>query len=161
MRFDILFLLPLLGLTTALLQANFTSSSGVSIYNPSNFFNATGPWSIMSKAGDTLYIAGMRGIYPSNGTLAPTGMPRVRQAYENIATLLKMQGTDLYSCVRLVVYVTDMFRYRPMCNEVQIALWGNDPSKHPPRTIIEVGRLNDDDIVEVEGTFHVPKHTCK
>lgn len=58
MRFDILFLLPLLGLTTALLQANFTSSSGVSIYNPSNFFNATGPWSIMSKAGDTLYIAG-------------------------------------------------------------------------------------------------------
>lgn len=104
---------------------------------------------------------GMRGIYPSNGTLAPTGMPRVRQAYENIATLLKMQGTDLYSCVRLVVYVTDMFRYRPMCNEVQIALWGNDPSKHPPRTIIEVGRLNDDDIVEVEGTFHLPKHTYK
>ncbi|CEJ81091.1 hypothetical protein VHEMI01238 [[Torrubiella] hemipterigena] len=99
----------------------------------------------------------MRGIYQSNSTLAPTGMPRVRLAFENMATLVKMQGGDLYSCVRLVVFVTDMYRYRPMCNEVQIALWGNDPSKYPPRTIIEVGRLNDDDIVEVEGTFYVPE----
>ena len=28
---------------------------------------------------------------------------------------------------------------------------------YPPRTIVEVARLNQDDIVEVEGTFYVPK----
>jgi 2-iminobutanoate/2-iminopropanoate deaminase len=43
-----------------------------------------------------------------------------------------------------------------MCNEVQIELWGSDPDGYPPRTIVEVDRLNDDDIVEVEGTFHNP-----
>ena len=43
-----------------------------------------------------------------------------------------------------------------MCNEVQIELWGSDPDRYPPRTIVEVDRLNDDDIVEVEGTFHNP-----
>jgi 2-iminobutanoate/2-iminopropanoate deaminase len=43
-----------------------------------------------------------------------------------------------------------MYRFRPMCNQVQIGLWGGDASRHPPRTIVEVGRLNDDDIVEVE-----------
>lgn len=58
MRSDVLFLLPLLVLSPAQLKANFTSSSGVNIYNPCDFFNTTGPWSLMSKAGDVLYIAG-------------------------------------------------------------------------------------------------------
>lgn len=101
----------------------------------------------------------MRGIYPSNGTLAPTGMLRVRQAFENMASLVKMQGADLYSCVQLVVYVIDMQTYRPMCNDVQVALWGSDPSRYPPRTIVEIDALNDDDIVEVEGTFYIPTHS--
>ncbi|KAH7340031.1 endoribonuclease L-PSP [Pyrenochaeta sp. MPI-SDFR-AT-0127] len=156
MRLQAIALLPLLGLGHAQLEPNYTSSSGVSIFNPSNFFAPTGPWSLMSQAGDTLYIAGMRGIYLSNNTLAPVALPRIRQAYQNMATLAELAGADLNACVRLVVYTTDMFRYRPMCNQVQVELWGNDVNKYPPRTIIEVGRLNDDDIVEVEGTFHVP-----
>ncbi|KAM0326743.1 hypothetical protein ACHAQA_006616 [Verticillium albo-atrum] len=157
MRFNALSLLPLLGVSFAQLQPNFTSNAGVNIYNPSNFFDATGPWSLMSQAGDSLYIAGMRGIFPSNSTLAPVGLPRIRQAYQNMAALAEMAGVELYDCVRLVVYTTDMFRYRPLCNQVQVELWGTDENKYPPRTIVEVGRLNDDDIVEVEGTFHMPR----
>ena len=57
--------------------------------------------------------------------------------------------------VRLVVYVTDMFRFRPLVNKVQAELWGDGP--YPPRTIVEVQRLNQDDIVEIEGTFYAPK----
>jgi enamine deaminase RidA (YjgF/YER057c/UK114 family) len=68
-----------------------------------------------------------------------------------------MAGAELIDCVRLVVYTTDMFRYRPMCNQVQVELWGDDPSRYPPRTIVEVGRLNEDDIVEIEGTFWNPR----
>jgi 2-iminobutanoate/2-iminopropanoate deaminase len=64
--------------------------------------------------------------------------------------LAAMAGAEVTDCVRLVVYTTDMYRFRPMCNQVQIGLWGGDASRHPPRTIVEVGRLNDDDIVEVE-----------
>ncbi|KAM0279434.1 hypothetical protein ACHAQH_004594 [Verticillium albo-atrum] len=157
MRFNTIYFLSLLGLSLAQLEANFTSNSGVNIYNPSNFFNTTGPWSLMSQAGDNLYIAGMRGIFPSNSTLAPVGLPRIRQAYQNMAALAEMAGVELTDCVRLVVYTTDMFRYRPMCNQVQIELWGNDKNTYPPRTIVEVGRLNEDDIVEVEGTFHMPR----
>ena len=56
--------------------------------------------------------------------------------------------------MRLVVYVTDMFRFRPLVNKVQEELWGKGP--YPPRTIIEIDRLNQDDIVEVEGTFYAP-----
>jgi hypothetical protein len=34
------------------------------------------------------------------------------------------------------------------------ASWGQGP--YPPRTIVEVHRLNQDDIFEVEGTFYAP-----
>jgi len=64
-------------------------------------------------------------------------------------------GANLQDAVRLVVYVSDMFRYRPIVNKVQAELWSNKP--YPPRTIIEVDRLNQDDIVEVEGTFYAPR----
>jgi hypothetical protein len=46
-----------------------------------------------------------------------------------------------------------MYRYRPIANKVQEELWGKGP--YPPRTIIEVHRLNQDDILEVEGTFYI------
>lgn len=98
----------------------------------------------------------MRGIDPQTGALVQEGLPRVRQAYRNMESLIKMMNTDVYSCLRLVIYVTDMIQYRPFCNQVQEEIWGQDPSRYPPRTIIQVTSLNQDDIVEVEGTFYTP-----
>lgn len=37
---------------------NYTSPLGVEIYNPAQLFNASGTWSLMSRAGNTLYISG-------------------------------------------------------------------------------------------------------
>jgi enamine deaminase RidA (YjgF/YER057c/UK114 family) len=72
----------------------------------------------------------------------------------NMKHIVEAAGGSLEDTARLVVYVTDMFRYRPIANKVQEELWGSGP--YPPRTIIEVQRLNQDDILEVEGTFYLP-----
>lgn len=96
----------------------------------------------------------MRGIDPTTGTLVAGDEARVRQAFMNMKLIAESDGASLQDAVRLVVYVTDMFRYRPIVNKVQIELWGKGP--YPPRTIIEVQRLNQDDIVEIEGTFYAP-----
>lgn len=49
-----------------------------------------------------------------------------------------------------------MFRWRPVVNRVTQELWGAaNGGFYPVRTIVEVQRLNDDDIMEVEGTFWV------
>jgi hypothetical protein len=40
-------------------------------------------------------------------------------------------------------------------NKIQEELWGAGP--YPPRTIVEVASLNQDDIFEVEGTFYAPR----
>ena len=68
--------------------------------------------------------------------------------------IAESEGATLRDAVRIVVYVTDMPRLRPIVNKVQAQLWGGGP--YPPRTIIEVDNLNQDDIVEVEGTFCAP-----
>ncbi|TQN67858.1 2-iminobutanoate/2-iminopropanoate deaminase, partial [Colletotrichum shisoi] len=127
------------------LESNYTSPAGVEIYNPSTLFTPTGPWSLMSKAGNTIYIAGKELRVQDNQAF---GIDRIRQAYANMIQLAELAGTDRFSAVRLVVYTTDMYRYRPLCNQAQTEFWGDDPNRHPPRSIIEVQRLNDDDIVE-------------
>ena len=56
--------------------------------------------------------------------------------------------------MRLTVYVSDLRQYAAMVDKVQAELWGNPP--YPPRTMIEVKRLFDDDIVEIDSVFYAP-----
>jgi enamine deaminase RidA (YjgF/YER057c/UK114 family) len=127
---------------------------GVRYLNPTGSIEPTGTWSVASRAGDFLFVAGMRGIDPSTNSLVDGEEARIRQAFRNMQHVAASEGATLADCVRLVVYVTDMFRYRPIVNAVQAELWSE--GKFPPRTIVEVDRLNQDDIAEVEGTFWAP-----
>jgi enamine deaminase RidA (YjgF/YER057c/UK114 family) len=106
------------------------------------------------RAGDFVFVAGMRGIDPATNQLVDGVEARVRQAFANMKTVVEDAGGTLRDAVRLVVYVTDMDRHRPVVNKVQEELWAG--AAYPPRTIVEVRRLNQDDIVEVEGTFYCP-----
>jgi enamine deaminase RidA (YjgF/YER057c/UK114 family) len=114
----------------------------------------TGPWSLGVRAGDLVFVAGMRGIDPATNKLVDGDEARIRQAFLNMQTIVTAAGGSLRNAVRLVVYVTAMDRYRPLVNKIQEEFWAAPP--YPPRTIVEVSRLNQDDIVEVEGTFFCP-----
>jgi enamine deaminase RidA (YjgF/YER057c/UK114 family) len=124
---------------------------------PQGAIAPTGPWSLGARAGDFVFVAGMRGIDPASNTLVPGDEPRVRQAFRNMLHVAASEDAGLRDLVRLVVYVTDMARLRPIVNRVQEALWSGVP--YPPRTIVEVRRLNQDDFVEIEGTFYVGSRT--
>jgi 2-iminobutanoate/2-iminopropanoate deaminase len=134
--------------------AQSLSPNGVKTLSPPGAIKPTGTWNLGTRAGDFVFVAGMRGIDPATNTLVAGEEARVRQAFLNMKLIAESEGATLRDTVRLVVYVTDMFRYRPVVNKVQEELWGRGP--YPPRTIIEVDRLNQDDIVEVEGTFYAP-----
>ena len=141
-----------LGLGTVAAQQ--AAPAGVRTLSPPGAIKPTGTWSLATRAGDFIFIAGMRGIDPRTDTLVAGDEARVRQAFLNMKLIAESEGVALKDAVRLVVYVTDMFRFRPIVNKVQTELWG--PGPYPPRTIIEVQRLNQDDIAEVEGTFYAP-----
>jgi enamine deaminase RidA (YjgF/YER057c/UK114 family) len=126
----------------------------IEFLSPPGAISPTGPWSLGVRAGDLVFVAGMRGIDPQSNTLVEGDEARVRQAFLNMKAIIEAAGGTLRDAVRLVVYVTDMDRYRPLVNKIQEEFWGGGP--YPPRTIVEVSRLNQDDIVEVEGTFFCP-----
>src|ERR1700720_652823 len=117
-------------------RARRLPETGVRTLSPAGAIAPTATWSVGARAGDFVFVAGMRGIDPKTNTLVAGEEARVRDA------------------VRLVVYVTDMGRLRPLVNKVQAELWDGGP--YPPRTIVEVRALAQDDIVEVEGTFYPP-----
>ncbi|MDB5653498.1 MAG: endoribonuclease [Tardiphaga sp.] len=130
------------------------SRNGVMALSPAGAIKATGTWSVASRAGDFVFIAGMRGVDARTNTPVQGDEARIRQAFLNMKLIAESEGAGLSDCVRIVVYVTDMFRFRPLVNKVQEELWSG--AAYPPRTIIEVHRLNQDDIMEVEGTFYAP-----
>ncbi|MGH6788436.1 MAG: RidA family protein [Pseudolabrys sp.] len=126
----------------------------VKLLSPVGAIAPTGTWSVGARAGDFVFVAGMRGIDPASNTLVAGEEARVRQAFTNMKTIAASEGARLADCVRIVVYVTDMARHRPIVNKVQEEFWPD--GGYPPRTIVEVKRLNQDDIFEVEGTFYAP-----
>jgi 2-iminobutanoate/2-iminopropanoate deaminase len=128
-------------------------SNDLEFLAPPGAIAPTGPWSLGVRAGDFVFIAGMRGIDPNTSALVAGDAARVRQAFLNMQTVAAAAGASLRDAARLVVYVTDMDRHRPLVNKIQEELWGGPP--YPPRTIVEVRALNQGDIVEVEGTFFV------
>jgi 2-iminobutanoate/2-iminopropanoate deaminase len=130
------------------------SPNGVKTLAPEGAIKPTGEWNLGTRAGDFVFVAGMRGIDPKTNQLVQGDEARIMQGFMNMKLIAESEGASLRDAVRIVVYVTDMFRFRPIVNKVQAQLWGAGP--YPPRAIIEVHRLNQDDIFEVEGTFYAP-----
>src|SRR5262249_8370490 len=85
----------------------------------------TGTWDVGTRAGDFVFVAGMRGIDPKTNTLVQGDEARIRQAFLNMKLMAESEGASLRDCVRIVVFVTDMFRFRPIVNKVQEELWVN------------------------------------
>lgn len=131
------------------------SPNGVRTLAPQGAINPTGPWSLGTRAGDFVFVAGMRGIDPDSDKLVEGEEARIRQAFLNMKWIAESEGATLHDAVRIVVYVTDMDRLRPLVNRVQEEVWGSDVP-YPPRTILEVSRLNQNDFFEVDGTFYAP-----
>jgi enamine deaminase RidA (YjgF/YER057c/UK114 family) len=94
---------------------------------PDGAIKPTGPWALGTRAGDFVFVAGMRGIDPKTNTPVAGDEPRIRQAFLNMQLIAQSEGAGLRDCVRIVVYVTDMLRLRPLVNKVQEELWGGPP----------------------------------
>lgn len=135
------------------------SPNGVATLSPAGAIAPTGTWSLGARAGDFVFVAGMRGIDPKSNTLVVGDEARIRQAFRNMEVIALSEGACLRDAVRLTVFVTDMERLRPLVNKVQAELWGDGP--YPPRTIVEVRKLNQDDVIEVEGTFYAPPRSSQ
>jgi 2-iminobutanoate/2-iminopropanoate deaminase len=130
------------------------SPNGVRTLDPPGAIKAEGTWSLGARAGDLVFVAGMQGVDPVTNKLVPGPEARIRQAFINIRTIAQSEGASLQDCVRLTVYVSDLKLVAPLVDKVQAELWGKPP--YPPRTMVEVRRLFDDDLIEIDSVFYAP-----
>jgi len=142
-------------LAASLGSAQAESANGVRTLEPAGAIKAEGTWSLGARAGDFIFVAGMQGIDPATNKLVEDPQARIRRAFLlNIKTIAESEGASLKDCVRLTVYLSDLPRFAPMVEKAQAELWGGPP--YPPRTMIEVKRLYNDDIAEIDSVFYVP-----
>jgi enamine deaminase RidA (YjgF/YER057c/UK114 family) len=146
--------LAALAVASSLALAQAQSPNGVKTLNPPGAIKAEGTWSLGARAGDFVFVAGMQGIDPATNALVQDPQARIVRAFLNLKLIAQSEGASLQDCVRLTVYVSDLHRYAPMVDKAQAELWGNPP--YPPRTMVEVQRLFDDDIVEIDSVFYAP-----
>ena len=140
---------------TTLGLAQSPSPNGVKTLNPPGAISTgRGTWSVGARAGDFIFVAGMQGVDPVTNKLVEGNEARIRQAFLNLKLIAQSEGATLQDCVRITVYVSDLHRFAPLVSKVQAELWGKPP--YPPRTMFEVQRLFDDDIVEIDSIFYAP-----
>ena len=85
-----------------------TSPNGVKTLAPAGAIKPTGTWNLGTRAGDFVFVAGMRGIDPKTNTLVQGDEARIMQGFRNMQLIAESEGASLRDAVRIVVYVTDM-----------------------------------------------------
>jgi 2-iminobutanoate/2-iminopropanoate deaminase len=143
-----------LAMVASLSFAQSPSPNGVKTLNPPGAIKAEGTWSIGARAGDFIFVAGMGGVDQATNALVSDPQAQVRQALLNIKSVAEAEGASLQDCVRLTVYLSDLNRFADLVEKAQAELWGKPP--YPPRTMIEVQRLFDGMIVEIDSIFYAP-----
>ncbi len=126
------------------------NSDPIEFIVPERSFTPTGTWSLGIKTSSQISVSGMRGINPENEKLVIGEVPRVRQAFRNMQIVTEAGAGKITDAIALVVYVTDE-KYLEVVEMLQKRFWAE--KSLPPITINIVTALNDNDIVEIEGTF--------
>jgi 2-iminobutanoate/2-iminopropanoate deaminase len=106
--------LTAIAMASSLGFAQSPSPNGVRTLDPPGAIRTEGTWSLGTRAGDFIFVAGMQGIDPATNKLVPDPQARVRQAFLNIGLIARSEGASLQDCVRLTVYVSDLHRFAPM-----------------------------------------------
>jgi enamine deaminase RidA (YjgF/YER057c/UK114 family) len=143
-----------IAMASSLALAQSPSPNGVKTLDPPGAIKAEGTWSLGARAGDFVFVAGMPGIDPATNALLPDPEAQIRQAFLNIKAIAGSEGASLNDCVRITVYLSDLNRFAALVDKTQTELWGKPP--YPPRTLIEVQRLFDGMIVEIDSVFYAP-----
>ena len=114
-------------------MAQSLSPNGVNTLDPSGAISTAGDtWSVGSRAGDFIFVAGMQGINPATNKLVEGDEARIRQAFLNLKFIAQSEGATLQDCVRITVYLSDLRRFAPLVSKVQGELWASHLIRHEP-----------------------------
>lgn len=108
---------------------------------------AIGPYSQAVEVNGMVFTSGVIPIVPSTGELVEGGVEeQARQAFSNLAELLKAAGTSAAQVVKTTVFIKNMDDFGKI-NEIYATYFTGD---YPARSCVEVARLPKDVLIEIE-----------
>ena len=117
---------------------------------------AVGPYSPVRRVGDWVITSGQVGLVTGEGgaaTLAEGGtLPQLRQALQNVAEMLAIEGATLDDVVKTTLYLADMGDFAAV-NEVWVEYFTDN---RPTRSAVAVAALPIGARVEVEAWAYAP-----
>jgi 2-iminobutanoate/2-iminopropanoate deaminase len=111
-----------------------------------------GPYTPIVRAGDWLIVSGQVGLGPDG--LAEGFAGQLRQALENLRTLVEANGAQLSQVVKTTVFLVSMADYAEL-NEIYTAFFADHAGDHrPARSAVAVAELPIGALVEIEAWVH-------
>ncbi len=117
---------------------------------------AVGPYSPVRRVGDWVITSGQVGLATDGagvaGLVAGGTLPELRQALQNVAELLAVEGATLRDVVKTTLYLVDISEFAAV-NEVWVEFFTED---RPTRSAVAVVALPIGARVEVEAWAYAP-----
>ena len=117
---------------------------------------AVGPYSPVRRVGDWVITSGQVGLGSDGGSHAALveggTVPELRQALQNVAEVLAVEGATLADVVKTTLYLVDMSEFAAV-NEVWVEYFTDD---RPTRSAVAVAALPVGARVEVEAWAYAP-----
>lgn len=107
---------------------------------------AIGPYSQAVCANGMIYVSGMLGIDPADGSLKGSVTEQAEQALKNLSAVLKEAGTDMGAVVKTTVFLTDMGAFGAV-NEIYARCF---TAPFPARSCVQVSALPKGGLFEIE-----------
>lgn len=104
--------------------------------------------------GTLVFVSGQLGLLSNGRLISSTSVSaQARQAFENVAAVLREGGAAMSDVVKLTVFLRDM-RHLPEVQRVRKDFWGDDP---PTSSAVEIqGLVHPDALLEIEAVAVVP-----
>ncbi len=117
-----------------------------------------GPYSPVRRVGEWVIASGQVGLVAGDSgsaTLVEGGtVPQLRQALQNLAEVLAIEGATLPDVVKTTLYLVDMEDFAAV-NDVWVE-WFSEPEHRPTRSTVAVAALPLGARVEVEAWAYAP-----
>ncbi|WP_292898215.1 MULTISPECIES: RidA family protein [unclassified Nitratireductor] len=128
------------------------------ILQPENWVPAKGYSNGVIAKGRTVFLGGQIGWNSEQVFETDDFIGQVRQALENIVTLLKEAGAGPEHVVRLTWFITDKQAYATRLRELGEAYRATMGRNFPPMSVVQVTALIEDEAkVEIEATAVLPE----
>jgi 2-iminobutanoate/2-iminopropanoate deaminase len=107
------------------------------------------------RLGHLVFCSGASPRDPKQGNKVVAGgfREQATQAMANLKAVLAAAGSGLEHCLKATCYILDIDENLPILNEVWVQHFGKNL---PARTVVGVGKLRENYLLEIEMTAYAP-----